>query len=316
MNGRHRSIFTFVSIVAILSFFLMSPGLPVRAQQSATVTISDFVLQTVDGKEAKDPLMAGASYKISFALQIPKGVSDQIILKTDLKLITSTGRYWDLDAAYFKERLQNINPAREQISFQSDEGKPKFVLYGEVPDVSVSPKELPGQVFHLKKNVNLLLLSSASGTIKDQRAIAAIDKSIEVYQNTFAAKKAVVETLDLDPFLLGIVAVIVKQAGDLAAAGNTDSATKILNAIPDKGWPQPPTSNTLLYFVIGVVAVIAVLFAFLMIKSRGAAGYAKNVIEDQVKKLDVVSVKAGRLGDKGLVSEINSVKDELDRISR
>lgn len=318
MNGRHRTFIVIASVVAILSLFLSYPVAPAEAQQAARVTLTGYKVQTIDGRDTKEPLMAGSSYLIEFALQIPKDVRDTITLETDLKLVGN--QYWALPTDYKGINLQTVVPARRQIAFSAEfEGKPKFTLTGAVPEDLTSVKDNSGKVIpgiHLKKPVRLLILSSASGTIKDERRMEAIDKSIETYQNTLAAKREVVESQSGEENFINIIRSLVKEAQTLAAAGYTDSATSLLKAIPDKGWPQPPTSNTLLYLVIGVVALVAVFAFFLVIKSRGASSYARNVIEDQVKRLDVVSVKAGRLGDKPLVQEINAVKDELDRISR
>ncbi len=315
MNGRHRGFVTLASIFTVLSLLLMFHPQPAQAQQGATVAIVDYKVQTMDGKDTQEPLMAGSSYIISFSLQIAKGVTDTISLDTDLKLVGN--QYWDLPADYLGDRLKNISPARKQISFGVDkEGKAPFKLTGEVPAESVAIKLPNNQFLHQQAAIKLLVLSSGSGTIKDTKSAKAIDKSIETYNNVFAQKRSVVEGLSLDPFILNLVAAMVKEAQGLATAGNTDAATAILNDIPDKGWPQAATSSGMLWIFIIALAVIALLLAFLMIKGRGSAGYTKGVIEDQVKKLDVVSVKAGRLGDKVLVQEINSVKDELDRISR
>ncbi len=314
MNGRHRGLAALVSILAIISLILTYHSQTAQAQQSATVRITKFQVQTIDGKEAPAPLMAGSSYRISFTLAVAKGVSDTVILDTDFKMVGN--KYWDLPEKYPGINLQTVNPARKQISFRSDEGNPEFVLTGQIPEDVVAVKLPTGQFLHLKKPVLLLTLKTASGSINDERKMDAIDKSIETYQATLVAKRKVVEGSSGEASFVGLIGALVKEAQALAAKGDTDGGAALLKAIPDRGWPQPPASNMMMYAIIGVVAIMALIFLVLMIKSRGTASYSRGVIEDQVKRLDVVSVKAGRLGDKVLLQEINSVKEELDRISR
>lgn len=350
MNGWHKRLIAFICVIAVLSFFLAPYTTPVRAADGgATVQITDFKVLTLDGKETKAPLMAGSSYVVTFTLQIAKDVvTDTITLRTDLDQVNPSTPFWVLPD--YKGITPNVNPNRNQIAFNgAPGGNLAFTLKGKVPDNFNSqlatdsaktfkvtgvkePDGISGVVFddgktfvnalptgklvHLKRSITLLTLGSGSGTIKDAKPIDAQDKSMETYATTFTQKKDAIEGQDLDPFLVKMVGGVVAQAQALAASGYTDEASALLQTLPDKGWPQAGASNTMLYAAIGVLALLAVLLGFLMLKAKGAASYSRGVVEDQVKRLDVVSVKAGRLGDKVLVQEINAVKDELDRVSR
>ncbi|GEM_PF-2169086 len=350
MNGWHQRLAASVCVIAILSFFLAPYIAPVQAADGgATVAIADYKVQTIDGKDAPAPIMAGSSYVVTFTLQIAKGVNDTIILRTDMDQVNASTPFWVLPA-YEGINAAAVNPNRNQISFNAGPGgNPAFKLTAKVPDnfntqlaadsaktFKVTGVKQPdgisgvvfddgktfvnalptGKLVHLKRSMTLLTLGSGSGTIKDAKPIDVQDKSIETYNATFTQKKDAIEGQDLDPFLVKMVSGVVAQAQAMATAGYTDEAAALLQTLPDKGWPQAGASNTMLYAVIGVLAVLAVLLGFLMIKAKGAASYSRGVVEDQVKRLDVVSVKAGRLGDKVLVQEINAVKDELDRVSR
>lgn len=335
MYGIDRKLSMLVTIVAVLSLLLGYLAMSARAETptptptpppvgSALVAISEFKVLTIDGKDTAAPLMAGSSYRVDFTLDVAQGVKDKVILETDMKL--AGGQYqvfWELVGEYKGINTATWTPGSNQVSFDSVVGKAKFILRGAIADdfnlrIEADGKtstKLDGQVIHQKKPIRLLRLSTASGTISDEKKADVIDKSIETFNATLAAKNKVVEQQNGLPEYQKLVKSNIARAQDLAKLGLTDTATALLTEIPDKGWPQPAGSNTILYIIAGVLGIAALAFFFLMVKARGATSYVYQTVDDQVKRMDIIATKAGRLGDKALVQEINTVKDELEKIS-
>jgi hypothetical protein len=64
---------------------------------------------------------------------------------------------------------------------------------------------------------------------------------------------------------------------------------------------------------IGIAAAAAVAFAFLFLRGRGQLSYVRLVIEDQIKDLEGLSLRASRV-DRTISSSLESVKDRLKSV--
>ena len=65
--------------------------------------------------------------------------------------------------------------------------------------------------------------------------------------------------------------------------------------------------------LIVVVAVIAVVFAFMFMRVRGKISYLQLVVEDQIKDLEGLTLRASKI-DRTMSSNLESVKDRLKRL--
>lgn len=344
MFGINRKLATIITVVVVVSFFLGYTAMLAQAETETPtptptakprgpvkVEITDYKVLTIDGKDAKEPLMSGSSYKVEFTVDVAKDVSDPITLETDLERVGD--RYWELLAEYKGINVASWAPGRAQITFASEEGKAKMRLTGKIPedfntridipgkdpkdtkDIRTITKLPTGEILHLKRAVKLVRLSLASGALSEEKKMDAVDKSIETYNEMLATKKKLIEEQKGEPEYIKLATSAVKKAEDMAKLGHTEMAAALLKEIPDKGWPQPPASNMLLYAIAGLLGIAALAFFFLMVKARGASGYTAQVVDDQVKRMDIIGTKAARLGDKALVQEIKTVKEELEKVS-
>jgi hypothetical protein len=65
--------------------------------------------------------------------------------------------------------------------------------------------------------------------------------------------------------------------------------------------------------LIVVFGVIAVLFAFLFLRNRGKVSYFRLVIEDQIKDLEGLTLRASKI-DRTISSNLASIEDRLKRL--
>ena len=65
--------------------------------------------------------------------------------------------------------------------------------------------------------------------------------------------------------------------------------------------------------LVVVFAAIAGVFGFMFMKTRSKVGYFKLVVEDQIKDLEGISMRAAKI-DRSMGSNLESVKDRLKRL--
>ena len=95
--------------------------------------------------------------------------------------------------------------------------------------------------------------------------------------------------------------------------GFTTGATTLLNDLSSTSAPPSATSQALFIPIAVVLAVIAALFGFLFMRVRGRISYLQLVVEDQIKDLEGLTMRASKI-DRTLSSNLDSVKERLKRL--
>ncbi|MDP2719523.1 MAG: hypothetical protein Q8P44_06825 [Dehalococcoidia bacterium] len=404
LKYRGRIIITILMLVALFTPLL--PGAtPARAQEGPVrVSLTEFEVQTIDGKNAVAPLMAGSSYKVHFTLEIAQGVKEIVFLETDLSLFGS--QFWELKGDYAGINPNTWAPGRRQIQFRSEPGKASFILTGIVPSdfttpelvlkdslvsqtapvIQVTPTPVPTAAptptptatpkptgtavpgatptatpkpatylpvpgfsakpvaqpvlfnpassvpgllpgfeaaveapripkLHLRRPITLLHLTLASGVLSETKSIEVIDKAIENYTIILKEKQTLLKEQTGEPKYVELITGVIARAQTVADEGHPDLAIEILNEIPNRGWPQSPRSLLIVYGGAGLLGILALLFFMMMFRAKGEIGYTRQALEDEVKRLDIINIRASRLGDRGLIDELKKAKEELERIS-
>jgi hypothetical protein len=65
--------------------------------------------------------------------------------------------------------------------------------------------------------------------------------------------------------------------------------------------------------IVGVLAAVAVIFVVLFLRVRGKVSYVQLVVEDQIKDLEGLTLRASKI-DRAMASSLESVKDRLKRL--
>ena len=95
--------------------------------------------------------------------------------------------------------------------------------------------------------------------------------------------------------------------------GFTAGAISLLNGLSSAGAPPSSTTQALFLPVAVVLAVIAAVFAFMFMRVRGKISYFQLVVEDQIKDLEGLTLRASKI-DRTMSSNLESVKDRLKRL--
>ena len=95
--------------------------------------------------------------------------------------------------------------------------------------------------------------------------------------------------------------------------GLTDNAIAMLDSLDVANAPAGALLQILFLPLIVVFGVAAVLFAFLFMRNRGKVGYFRLVIEDQIKDLEGLTLRASKI-DRTISSNLASIEDRLKRL--
>ena len=77
--------------------------------------------------------------------------------------------------------------------------------------------------------------------------------------------------------------------------------------------PVSSTVETLFLPIMVVLAIAVVATSFLFIRARGRSGYILSVIEDQIKDLEGLTLRASKI-DKNISSRLESMKERLKKL--
>ena len=99
----------------------------------------------------------------------------------------------------------------------------------------------------------------------------------------------------------------------IANAGDVSDATALLNSLKSSDAPASSSMEMIFYPAIGVTAALAVIFVVLFLRARGKVSYFQLVVEDQIKDLEGLTLRASKI-DRAMSSNLESVKDRLKRL--
>jgi hypothetical protein len=305
--------FLLVSLPVLLSnFFLIS--IPINAQAAVPIRIASFQVNTLDGKSMTgQTFMTGASYQIVFTLEVAAGIKDKGILTTGLSLLGD--HYWSLKNQYPGINTTTWQPGQAQIDFDTIAGTVQLELQGTVPDDYVVSHSPGGDALHISKQIPLLSLSLPGGQILEKKTGEVIDKSIETYRSALQNKQNLVDKTTGDPRYVDLVKALIATSKNESNSGYTDAASTTLSAIPASGWIVPQSSTFFQWIVVGVLAIFAVLFLLLLVRSKSEVSFIRKRVDDQAKRLEILTSRVRGIGDTKLAGEIDKVKQELEDTS-
>ncbi len=286
----------------------------VQAQQLAPATITQYAITTVDGKVVREaPLMVGATYKISFTVEVAAGLKEMCVLKTYLDRAAGSDRFWTLKNDYAGIDADSWQPGNSTLGFDAVSGSAQLELIGSVPENYVTEILSNGQNLHVAKDIAMIELSLASGQVIGDVKLEAIDSSIEDYRSLLSEKKELLAEMNADPAYTRLAEALITSSEAQASVGYLETATETLKAIPNSGWANPQASTSYQWIIIGILAVAAVVCGFFLIKARNEAGFIKRQTDGQAKRLQILALKAKRIGDSSLTESLEQVSKELQQ---
>jgi len=250
------------------------------------------------------PILPGAELKVTFTVDVIVS-GGTLRLSTSMLHSTVSDTFWNLVTVDYATNFVNYNPNSAAVEFNAVEGTFEMICTGKIKAYSAST------VFPVP--VNLVQLSSSAGDTIDYIKANVVNAEMDEYNKLLAQKEDKLQSLKDSGVAAGYVELfenVIDQAKALAAEGYVDNAVALLNSLSVSNEPASSVMEALFLPLIVVVAVVAAVAAFMFIRARGKIRYVLLVLEDQIKDLEGLTMRASKI-DRTLSSSLDSVKDRL-----
>jgi len=222
--------------------------------------------------------------------------------------------YWSLVTTTYS--LGNFNPNSQSISFPEVAGTFTITCYGVTPTGVVEKAAPNGITLNVPTPCDMLLLKDPTGNVLDEITPNVINAAIYDYQGILSNQESTLKNLKSSGVASGYVDIyadVINESQALEAQGFTAGATALLNDLSSTGAPPSSASQAFFIPVAVVLAIVAALFAFMFMRIRGKVSYMNLVVEDQIKDLEGLTLRASKI-DRTMSSNLESVKDRLKRL--
>ncbi len=311
-----------ICVVALLtSIFLMSISTSFAAL-GAGDWVTEYTIQNAStGKVIFDSasgvtgsILNGDQLKITVTINIPtSSPSTSLTLGTGMAHSPSLDHYWE-HSTTDGYTLGNYNPNAATFTFSQAAGTLTISCVGEA--VGQVTQTVGSVTLHKAVPISLVYLKDPSGAILDEVKLNITDSVIDQYNTLLAAKQQKLAELSGSGVATGYIDVyqnVITQSQVVAGQGLTDSAVAMLESLNVSNEPAGAVMQNLFLPLIVVFAVIAGLFGFMFMRSRGKVGYYRLVIEDQIKDLEGLTLRASKI-DRTISSNLASIEDRLKRL--
>jgi hypothetical protein len=252
-------------------------------------------------------VIPGAEVKVTFTVNVFTPGSGNLKLTSGLqKSSTHANGYWELISQdYTLGSVYNPNAASTEFNWVV--GTFTIALYGKVPNSATDTATL----------IHVVTLTSASGGAAiDQINVLATSANLAAFNVLYDQQEAKLKTLISNGVAQGYIDLytnVLNASKAIAAQGDVNDAIALLNGLNVSNEPVSSTMEALFLPIVGVLAAVAVVFVVLFLRVRGKVSYFQLVVEDQIKDLEGLTLRASKI-DRTLSSSLESVKDRLKRL--
>jgi hypothetical protein len=246
------------------------------------------------------PVISGEPLKVTFTVDVFTSGSGNLKLATYMQK-PSSGPYWELVPGDY-DLGAGYTPNSASMEFDWEKGTFEMICYGQATRVTRAI------------NVTLVQLSSAGAAdILDAIQVTVLTTGADEFQNLYDQKEDKLQDLINSGVAAGYITMygnMLNQSKALVGKGYVNEAIALLNAIPSSGEPIGSALEMIMIPAIGITAAAAVIFAFMFLRARGKNSYVQLVIEDQIKDLEGLTLRASRV-DRTISSSLEGIKDRL-----
>lgn len=255
-------------------------------------------------------IIEGAELKVTFTINVSMTAPNTLKITTSMSHSSVEDRYWQLESQDYP--LVNYNPNQQSVQFTQTKGSLIMSCFGKIP-TGVVAKSVDGVVLHKAVPFALISLTGPSGEALDQIKPSITDAKVDEYQNLLKQKEEKLQSLQGSGVAAGYVQLfenVVEQAKAEGDQGFVDNAIALLNGLNVSNEPASSIMEMIFLPAMGVLGAVAVAFGFLFLRARGKIGYVLTVLEDQIKDLEGLTLRASKI-DRTFSSSLESVKDRL-----
>jgi hypothetical protein len=283
----------------------------VDAQSGVNLLTKDFATGATSGNNA---ISENEELDVTVTISFPATTGTDYTLSTAmLHSATQSNYYWQQGSTNYSLGSSNLN--QNYITFPVTQGQLVISCYGLTPSNKVEQTTPNGLTLNVPTPIQLVLLTDPSGNILDEVNPSIIDGAIINYNTLLSTKEASLKSYESSGAPSGWITLyknVIASSQTLNTQGFTAGAIALLNGLDVS--PPASASSQIVYLPIAIVfAVIAAVFAFMFIRIRGRISYFQLVVEDQIKDLEGLTMRASKI-DRTMSSSLESVKDRLKRL--
>lgn len=251
-------------------------------------------------------IFAGSELAITFTVDVPV-TSPNTILKLTTSMLHSQREdvYWKLVSQDYE--LVAYNPNQQSVQFYQSKGELTMTLYGRVPVTVV--RDIPVQYL-------VVTLYGPAGETLDNIKVRVVTAEMEQFDTVYAQKAEKLQSLKdsgVAPGYIELYENVLNESRVQAEQGNVESALGMLNALSVSNEPASSAIEGLFLPLLGVLVAVSVVLGFMFIRGRGKMQYILLVLEDQIRDLEGLTLRASRV-DRTISTSLESVKDRLKSI--
>jgi hypothetical protein len=316
----NKKILALTLVLILTTIYISSVSIsPIKAQGTSSGWITSYDIYDYNSNQHLAQYNAAEGINQSFASIVPGAevkVTFTINVFTagsgDLKLATSLqnppqGQYWTLSSGSTYTLGSDFNPNSQEASFNWVVGTFTMSAAGIVP-TSSSETGAPVDL--------VTLYGPTGGTPLATITVSATSAAMTQFLTLYNEKAAHLKSLESSGIVQGYIDLyrnVLNESTVEADAGQVTSAIALLNQLNISNEPASSTTQALFLPVAGVLAAVAVIFAILFMRVRGKVSYFQLVVEDQIKDLEGLTLRASKI-DRAMASNLDSVKDRLKRL--
>jgi hypothetical protein len=253
------------------------------------------------------PIFGSSDLAVTFTVSIPAS-SPNTLLKLKTAMIHSDTQdvYWKLVTQDYQLNT-NYNPNSLEVTFFQAKGNLTMTLYGKVP---------PNVAKDIPVSYIVVTLYSPAGETLDQIRVTVVSAETSNYQQLLAEKQETLKSFKDSGADAGFVELyenVLNESVVQANLGNVESAIGMLNSLDTRSAPSSGTLEGLFLPVVGVLIALVAVFGVMFLRGRGKLQYVTMVLEDQIRDLEGLTLRAQRV-DRTISTSLESVKDRLKNI--
>lgn len=256
-------------------------------------------------------LFGDTELKVTFTVDVAVSAPHiNLRIATDMKHSNLEDRYWELHSKDYP--VVNYNPNQPYFEFNQIKGTLSVSCYGRIPR-GITEEQVDGFVLHKPVNYSLIELTSPGGETLDQVIHPVLDAELDEFQNLLEKREDKLQTLrdtGVAPGYIELFESVVKQAETQAELGLVEEAIALLDLLTVSQEPVSSILEILFLPAIGISSVAAVALGFVFLRARGKTNYVLSVIEDQIKDLEGLTLRASKV-DRTISSRLETIRDRL-----
>jgi hypothetical protein len=303
------SIFT---MLISTTFAALGPGDWITKYRIEDAATGQLIFDS-ESSSGAGSIIDGAQLKVTVTISIPTSSPSTSLTLGTAMAHSSRDHYWEHDTSD-GYNLGGYNPNAASFTFSQAAGTLTISCLG-VARGQVT-QTVDGVTLHKSVPVSLVYLKDPSGATLDEVKLNITDSAIDEYNALLKAREEKLTSLagsGVAPGYVELYQNVIVQSQALAEAGFTDSAIGMLESLNVSNEPASATMQILFLPLIIVFAVVAGLFGFMFMRARGKMSYFRLVIEDQIKDLEGLTLRASKI-DRTISSNLGSIEDRLKRL--